>query len=180
MSYTETRNIDSKENQAKTFRYTECAEKLNEKYEYPIMVEKKIFQLSTLRDIFVVIATEEGIGYNESYRSSYVKKRLSGVWPELSFIYQRGLSDVDCASDITVGEALRTAEKFNQAVKEISEDFADESQNMCIETNNVKMHKAIGILRQRISENTKDVENEYYAASEMTLSAQKAFVDPIL
>lgn len=79
-----------------------------------------------------------------------------------------------------MGEALRTAEKFNQAVKEISEDFADESQNMCIETNNVKMHKAIGILRQRISENTKDVENEYYAASEMTLSAQKAFVDPIL
>lgn len=62
----------------------------------------------------------------------------------------------------------------DESVNERSELYTD-----TFESDNSAIHKAIGILRERILK-TKRLESEYFSSTEMSLASQKDFVDPLL
>jgi len=158
------------------FIYRSAAVQLKAEYEEPIMTQKKVYQLSELRKRFIEIAKERHGDNVESYKSSYFKKLLQHVWPELECVYQKGKSDLICSNQVTVGDALRDYKELEQSCY----DADEEEIEVDIETDESIVHKAVGILRRRILANTETVEKEYFSDEEMSLSSQKKFVDPLL
>ena len=97
----------------KKFRYRSAAFQLKE-YEECIMTHKKVVQLE-LKKRFIEIAREDFCDDVDFYRSCYLKILLQGVWPEMTFVYQNGKSDLVCSKEVTVGEALRDYKKLEQS-----------------------------------------------------------------
>ena len=71
--------------------------------------------LFELKKIFIEIAREDFCDDVEFYRSCHFKILLQGVWPELTFVYQNGKSDLVCSKEVTVGEALRYYKELEQS-----------------------------------------------------------------
>ncbi|WAQ98254.1 hypothetical protein MAR_022627 [Mya arenaria] len=89
--------------------------KLKEEYADYIMTQKKVYKLTELRK-------REDFGDSvETYRSFYFKILLQIVWPELTFVYQNGKSDLVCSKDVTVGAALRDNKELEQSVHDASD-----------------------------------------------------------
>jgi hypothetical protein len=85
-----------------------------------------------------------------------------------------------CSSSITVGEALHTANRLHQGIVSSETEVSTVDQNLQDDYNvDSIVHAAVGILRKRILR-TNGLDNEYYSSAEMSLSAQKTFVDPLL
>ena len=97
----------------KKVRYRSAAFQLKE-YEECIMTHKKVVQLE-LKKRFIEIAREDFCDDVEFYRSCHFKILLQGVWPELTFVYQNGKSDLVCSKEVTVGEALRYYKELEQS-----------------------------------------------------------------
>ncbi|WAR13284.1 LOW QUALITY PROTEIN: hypothetical protein MAR_027464, partial [Mya arenaria] len=125
------------------------------------MNQNNVYKLTDLRKRFIEIARED-FGDNK-----HTEVLLQDVWPELTFVYQNGKSDLVCSKFVTVGEALRD-------YKELEQSFHDETSDESI------VHKAVGVLRRRILRNTETLDSEYFSVDEMSLSSQKKFVDPLL
>lgn len=88
------------------------------------------------------------------------------------------MSNLVCSSDITVGDALHLANDLDQSLQDVcDETFLQDSE--VSESEDRTVHKACVILRQRIA-TTQKLDNEYYSSNEMTLQAEKEFVDPLL
>lgn len=113
-----------------------------------------------------------------------VKKALQSVWPEVKFIHRKGLSDLVCSADINVEDALPKLvdlEKSFDSLKEEEHDadallsrlFSDHSDERSV------IHQAAGILRERILK-MDGLKKEYFSANELSLNAQKDFLDPLL
>ena len=143
-----------------------------------LISDRQVVSLTSLKIRFCELAITEGVDNPDSYKSYNLKRLLKNIWPEISFIPQPGLSDLVCSSEITVGEALRLANDLDQSLQEVCDDTVlQEDTNFC-ENEDGTVHKACGILRKRIAKAQKL--NEYYSSTEMTLQAQKDFVDPLL
>ena len=183
--YTDTRKHSPLTKDTKTSNaYIDAAGQVKEEFQAAVMSEKCVFQLTTLKTKFCGLASELGIENPDSYTTFNFKRLLKNIWPELSFIPQPGRSDLVCSSAITVGEALSTAKELGRAVKEFEEDEDAASEQSGLwsstyESDESLIHKTIGVLRQRILK-TKKLENEYFSSKEMSLAAQKDFVDPLL
>lgn len=152
--------------------------------------EKEVFLLQSLRSRLEV-KLKESIG-NEThpswfYSSQRLKAELKITLPGLSFIPQLGSSDLVCSENITVGDALLKASTLVQELKAVEDDEVDEflqnsgyvATEIDSASDDMIVHRAIGILRARISMITKP-ENEYYSPSEMNSEKLKEFVDPLL
>ena len=91
-------------------------------------------------------------------------------------LFIRGENRSCVSSTKTLQDAIREANHFEelaQADNEVSYDIEDETDSSIV-------HRAIGILRKHISSSVKKLENQYYSPDEMTLNAQKDFLDPLL
>ncbi|WAR09163.1 hypothetical protein MAR_019121, partial [Mya arenaria] len=163
-------------NVAQKFRYRSAAFQLKEEYADSIMNQKNVYKLTDLRKRFIEIAREDFGDYVETYRSFYFKILMQDVWPELTFVYQNGKSDLVCSKDVTVGEALRDNKELEQSFH----DASDEDIEIDLASDESIVHKAVGVLRKRILRNTETFDSEYFSVDEMSLSSQKKFVDPLL
>ena len=83
---------------------------------------------------------------------------------------------------ITIGDALLKTVSLKNTLSTVTEDnpelIADASISEPIDELSI-LHQAAKILRERVLK-TKKLENEYFAPEEVTLEAQKAFLDPML
>ena len=113
-----------------------------------------------------------------------MKKLLKQIWPNLKFIPREGLSDLVCASDMKVEDALSKPFKVETSLQDIQEQDVCNSV-LCDSVINSEsdeasiLHQAATILRQRISK-TEDLQQEYYSANELSFEAQRDFLDPLL
>lgn len=98
----------------------------------------------------------------------------------MTFISQPGKSDLVCSATITVGDAMRKANELAQVLKDVSEidEMTDEKSVTSISEESI-IHQVIGIIRRGLSKVVKP-EEEYYSPAEMSSSALKTFVDPLL
>ena len=122
----------------------------------------------------------EGVENPDSYKSYNLKRRLKNIWPELSFIQQPGMSDLVCLSDITVGEAFRLANELDQSLQEVRDEHVILQDPNSGESDERIIHKAIGILRERILAVSERPNKQYYSSREMTLEAQERLCRSII
>jgi hypothetical protein len=108
-SYYSYKQSGSKNVNSETDKYNQMyktfAIKLKEEYKHSVEVGKKVFYLSTLRERFIKIASEEGCQNAHCYKTTYLKKLLETIWPDITFVHQHGKSDIVCSSFTTVGNA---------------------------------------------------------------------------
>ncbi len=96
----------------------------------------------------------------------------------ISLISQRGKSDFVCSDDMTVGLALQKATDLQKAL-ERDEHLETFTPNVD-DPEELTVHKAMGILHNRLLlMNTIDAK-EYYSAGDMTAESLVHFVDPLL
>jgi hypothetical protein len=166
-----------------TISYSKIAMKVKHEFQNLIMVDKKVYNLSTLKNRFNEIAEADGCRDAKSYKSYNLKKLFEKLWPEISFIHQHGKPDLVCSSSLTINDAIRESKKSKkleqvlQHDQECSYDELPEAEN---DTEESVVHKAIGILRRRIIENNSKLEDHFYSPEETQLSNQKEFVEPLL
>ena len=179
--YTDPRRVAVTVKQAKlSDSYLAAAYLLKDEFQNSLINEKQVVHLNSLKKRFSELAAIEGVENPDSYKSYSLKRLLKNIWPELSFIQQPGLSDLVCSSDITVGEALRLANELNQSLQEVQDEHVLLQDPNVSENDERIVHKAIGILRERVIAKSGRLEKEYYSSTEMTLLAQTEFVDPLL
>ena len=155
-------------------------EQVISEFSEPIVKEKQVFPLETLKSRFLELARENNVENPESYSTQHLKGQFMKIWPDISFISHSGLPDLVCSKEITVSDALRKAHGLSE-IPEYSnlmdEDQEAESENQLSEERIV--HAAVGILRRRMKCTTK-LTDEYYSSTEMSLEAAYKFVDPLL
>lgn len=129
--------------------YKLAAERLKEEYTHSIVVQNKVYYLSTLKERFNQVATAEGCKTAHSYKSSYLKKLLSDIWPEITFIHNPGKSDLVCSCNKSINDAIRETKQFEQTIQDNNECSYNITEPEP-ESDETIVHKAIGILRKRI------------------------------
>ena len=148
---------------------------LIEEYRPPIVQEKQVFPLTTLKTQFQEIAATAEIENSEVYSSHRIKKQLMEECPDIAFISQPGMSDLIFSSEISVGDVLKKINTLMKVVKEMSDkplesetpDRAKDSYS----NEEVLVHRAIGILRRRMMKPKGQMENCY--SSEACFSAEE-------
>ncbi len=91
----------------------------------------------------------------------------------ISFIPQPGLSDLVCAKKITVGDALKKAYKLENVIEAIeTENTGDAIDGSISDTDESLVHRTADILRRRVMNNTKKLNNEFYSCEEIGLNEQ--------
>lgn len=166
-------------NEAKISANMKVLYEIKSEFEKPIMIEKQVFRLSTLRDRYRELAKCTDIQNPLNYTSQHLKQQLQLIWPELSFICQRGFSDFVCSHTISISDALAKVSEVSSTLRdiEIEEDCIAEER---LEPNeDTIIHMAIGILRRRLSQ-IEHSKTEYYSSHDMNLQVLKDFVDPLL
>lgn len=111
-----------------------------------------------------------------------MKRQLIQECPEISFVPQPGMSDIVCSSEISVGDALRKLSDLVKSLKSTSEEIeqADAEESPEEEPDEVAIvHKAVGILRRRMTKSAAQPQN-YPSPDDMTVASLKVFVDPLL
>ena len=153
---------------------------LKEEYYIPLMVEKQVFRLSTIRDRCNEIAAQNWVENPPNYTSHQVKEKLHREWTELSFLPQPGLSDIVCSDEISVGDALAKVHDLTTMLEDEYEEI-NLGQTDAVEVNDDEsiVHMAVGILRKRMKE-TKKIDEEYFSSKEIAVDTLKDFVDPLL
>ena len=172
----------SDKNQEKSRANIFIAETLKDEYLSSIEDHLCVYELSTLKERYLELASEKNIKLKSETSSAYFKRLLSQVWPDLRFIPRTGLTDLVCSMSITIGDALLKTVSLKNTLSTVTEDnpelIADASLSEPIDELSI-LHQAAKILRERVLK-TKKLENEYFAPEEVTLEAQKAFLDPML
>ena len=165
------------------FTLTTAIASLKDEYKQQIIDERKIVPLSKMKTRFIEILNDiEKENFKSSYGSALFKIQLKREWPDVDFYPQSGpLSDLVCASDMSVGEAVRKANGLDRKTMScvnysLSKDINERETQVSDE---VILHKAAGVLRP-VMKHTSRLESEYYSSDEMTLHAQKQFVQPLL
>lgn len=154
---------------------------LIEEYKSLIIEQRQVFLLSSIKERFHSILIDSGDG-PPAYSSQTLKQRLQRDCPHFAFIPQRGKSDLVCSANVSVGEVMQKAQVFSQVLKDIPSCTDDESGSLLdedLDTDEGIVHKAVSILRKNLN-CTQPLDKEYYSSREMTVQAQKEFVDPLL
>ena len=141
----------------------------------PLIEASQVFLLTSMLNRFQELLEDNDLPSDCSSRS--LKRRIMKKWPEISFISQPGKSDFVCSNSISVGVALQKADELQQELQEVSISQVDSDVS---DDENIILHRAIGILRQKISNMKTIDDNEYYSSNELSLEALSKFVDPLL
>lgn len=80
-----------------------------------------MYKISALKTRFIEIAKENSVDIGDIRTYSF-KRILNIAWPELKVITQPGTWDLVCSPDITLDEAVIKANKFGNALKEMTEN----------------------------------------------------------
>ena len=170
----------SDKNQEKSRANIFIAEILKDEYLSSIEDHLCVYELSTLKERYLELASEKNIKLKSETRSACFKRLLSQVWPYLRFIPRTGLTYLVCS--ITIEDPLLKTVSLKNTLSTVTEDnpelIADASLSEPIYELSI-LHQAAKIQRERVLK-TKKLENEYFAPEEVTLEAQKAFLDPML
>ena len=183
--YISERNIKSAtyKNQEKPSRDNiGLVEVLKDEYVGAIEDHLCVYELSTLKERYLQLASEKNIELKSETSSAYFKRLLSQVWPELRFIPRIGMADLVCSMTITIDDALRKTVSLKNTLSEVTEDTPEQIVDSSHSEPNDELsilHQAAKILRERVIK-TKKLENEYFAPEEVSLESQKAFLDPML
>ena len=158
--------------------HCETLQLLFQEFKRPIINEKRVFLLSTVRERFQEMLQMADYDDPGAYTSKKLKQKLAKEWSGICFVPQRGVSDLVCSSDINVGDALMKANQLQKKMKdsEICDDLNNNEPEM---PEDAIVHRAIGILRRRI-EVIKDLNDQYYSSDEMTIESLQKFIDSLL
>lgn len=141
-----------------------------------------VYELSTLKERYLEIASEKEISLNREISTAYFKRLLCQIWPDLRFISRTGMTDLVCSVKVTVDDALRKTVTLGHVLSEVTEDTPEQIVDTSLSESADEisiLHQAAIILRQRVLQ-TKKLKNEYFAPEEVTVEAQKNFLDPLL
>ena len=137
----------------------------------PSIERKQIFLLSDLRKKF----NSYLIGQSDidiTYTSRKLKTMLEQEWSDtVSFFPQPGESYIVCHKDISASYLLKKMAQLED--QDQSKDTAPE------QTDEMKVHHAIGILRDKIAA-TEYNKDEYYSMDEVTVEGQFELIEPLL
>lgn len=92
------------------------------------------------------------------------------------------MTDLVCSVKVTVDDALRKTVTLGHVLSEVTEDTPEQIVDTSLSESADEisiLHQAAIILRQRVLQ-TKKLKNEYFAPEEVTVEAQKNFLDPLL
>ena len=158
------------------------AEALKEEYVSLIEDHLCVYELSTLKERYLEIASEKEISLNREISTAYFKRLLCQISPDLRFMSRAGMTDLVCSVKVTVDDALRKTVTLGHALSEVTEDAPEQVVDTSLSDSADKIsivHQAAIILRQKVLQ-TKKVKNEYFVPDEVTVEAQKNFLDPLL
>lgn len=159
--------------------YMEVLKTLISEYQNSILCDKEVYLLSTLKKRYHELAESTGISNPHLYSAQNLKLQLQKNWPELSFISQPGMSDFVCVNTISVGDALSKIHNLSVLVQNLEEESEFESQISIDQSDDSIIHRAIGILREKMK-GFRKLDDEYYSSQEMSNEDSRKFVDPLL
>lgn len=175
-SYIRPRSVFASQKQNELIKNEDNALKqLVSELQQQIVEEKQVFLMSTIKERYQKLISS----LNQTQKCNNLKSRLTSECQNISFIAQPGKSDLVCSKLITVGEVLLKAELLVDVVQEMN---VTNNQTEVIEQEDetdIILHKAAGILRKSMTK-TKKLENEYFSFDEISLKAEKEFIDPKL
>ena len=105
-TYINDRNVKSINSTPDKSSYVKACKILKYELYHSVAHEKRVCELAELKERFIDIASENKISVNSSMQTSYFKKVLGGVWPELRFIERKGKTDLVCIDNLSVEEAV--------------------------------------------------------------------------
>lgn len=126
---------------------------------------KTVLSLKDLNARFIEILGSSGAS-ETNYASWKLKQKLKAFYGErLSFIQRPGLTDLVCSSSVTVGDALKKASELQSELEESDRPMIeDESVNFVQDNENLILHRAAGILRERMR--TIETKRDEYVGSD--------------
>ena len=181
-AYISQRNITASSSTPEKGDSTKIFELLKTEFHEALLIEKRVYELSILKQKFLEIAEQRKIAVNQNLNTTYFKEVLKKTWPELTFISRKGLTDLVCIDELSVEEAVKRAVTIETALNDSYEfdNFLDDDNFESKDDVSI-VHKAAIILRNRILESTlQSTDKEYYASEEVTLEKQRSYLDPLL